>query len=88
MGNKNDWGNDRWDDAPDFIRERMQKRKRRITGINLLNAIGVICLSVVTWQVFKSNLLHPRLNQWQPNKLASHQLNPLTAPEYLKILSP
>lgn len=32
MGNKNDWGNDRWDDAPDFIRERMQKRKRRITG--------------------------------------------------------
>ncbi len=78
MGNKNDWGNDRWDDAPDFIRERMQKRKRRITGINLLNAIGVICLSVVTWQVFKSNLLHP---QTQP--VATEQVSqPPAEPSY------
>ena len=78
MGNKNDWGNDRWDDAPDFIRERMQKRKRRITGIDLLNAIGVICLSVVTWQVFKSNLLHP---QTQP--VATEQVSqPPAEPSY------
>lgn len=59
MRDNNDWENNRWDDAPDFIRERMQKRKRRVTLFDLLNAIGVICLSVVTWNIIKHNLTPP-----------------------------
>lgn len=63
MSKRDDWQGNDWDDAPDYIRERMQglARRRGITQFDLLN--GVAMLGVLTGALYLL-YAHGPLRDW------------------------
>lgn len=50
MAKRDDWQANDWNDAPDYIRERMQglSRRRGINLLDLLNGLAVLCVVALT----------------------------------------
>lgn len=83
MAKRDDWQGNDWDDAPDYIRERMQSLSRR-RGINLLNGIGV--LAVLTGALYLL-YAHGPLRDWlsPPPPLVETVSPPAVVPDAYRI---
>lgn len=95
MANRDDWQGNDWDDAPDYIRKRMQGLSRR-RGINLLDLLnGFAVLGVVTlalYLLYTHGFLRDRLLPQTPVAEVSEQLptaaDPYRIPQHLEPIQP
>jgi hypothetical protein len=59
MSKKDDWLSNDWDDAPECIRDRMQRmsKRRSITLLDVLGAVFVLCVTAISAQLIHKHLL-------------------------------